>query len=75
LIYYDYCKKYFPILIVHVFLINVMKIPVLERSGEWDTLGQSGHWTVFAPTEEAFERLPGDMLNRLLEGDACVDSE
>lgn len=31
-----------------------------------DTLGKPGHYTLFAPTNEAFEKLPRGVLERIM---------
>ncbi|XP_023265890.1 periostin-like isoform X1 [Seriola lalandi dorsalis] len=36
-----------------------------QNSGLLDKLGQPGHYTLFAPTNEAFEKLGSDVLERL----------
>ncbi|KAF7645534.1 hypothetical protein LDENG_00202590 [Lucifuga dentata] len=36
-----------------------------SASGLLDKLGQSGHFTLFAPTNEAFEKLDSDVLERI----------
>nr|XP_046245592.1 periostin, osteoblast specific factor b isoform X2 [Scatophagus argus] len=38
---------------------------IAQNSGLLEKLGQSGHYTLFAPTNEAFERLGSDVLERL----------
>ncbi|XP_078242823.1 periostin isoform X9 [Pogona vitticeps] len=35
-------------------------------SGVMDTLGKPGHYTLFAPTNEAFEKLPRGVLERIM---------
>ncbi|XP_069496605.1 periostin isoform X4 [Ambystoma mexicanum] len=35
-------------------------------SGVLDTLGQPGHFTLFAPTDDAFEKLPRGVLERIV---------
>ncbi|XP_033486931.1 periostin, osteoblast specific factor b isoform X1 [Epinephelus lanceolatus] len=44
---------------------------VAQNSGLLEKLGQSGHYTLFAPTNEAFESLGSDVLERL-QGDKEV---
>lgn len=36
-----------------------------QRAGLSDKLGQPGHYTLFAPTNDAFDSLGGDVLERL----------
>uniref|UniRef100_A0A673C915 Periostin, osteoblast specific factor b n=1 Tax=Sphaeramia orbicularis TaxID=375764 RepID=A0A673C915_9TELE len=38
---------------------------VAQQSGILESLGQAGHYTLFAPTNEAFEKLGSDVLERL----------
>ena len=35
-------------------------------SGLLDKLGEPGHYTLFAPTNEAFDKLDNDVLKRLM---------
>ncbi|XP_067419132.1 periostin isoform X2 [Emydura macquarii macquarii] len=39
---------------------------VAITSGVLDTLGKPGHYTLFAPTNEAFEKLPRGVLERIM---------
>lgn len=36
-----------------------------ETAGLLEKLGQPGHYTLFAPTNDAFDSLGGDVLERL----------
>jgi len=36
-----------------------------QTAGLLEKLGQPGHYTIFAPTNEAFDKLGSDMLERL----------
>uniref|UniRef100_A0A671V8T7 Periostin n=1 Tax=Sparus aurata TaxID=8175 RepID=A0A671V8T7_SPAAU len=40
-------------------------LTTLSRAGLSDKLGQPGHYTLFAPTNDAFDSLGGDVLERL----------
>ncbi|XP_059207410.1 periostin-like [Centropristis striata] len=40
---------------------------VAEASGVMDQLDQPGHFTLFAPTSEAFDKLPPGFLERIME--------
>lgn len=42
-----------------------------QNAGLLDKLGQPGHYTLFAPTNDAFEKLGSDVLERL-QGDKEV---
>lgn len=42
-----------------------------QNSGFLEKLGQPGHYTLFAPTNEAFESLGSEVLERL-QGDTEV---
>lgn len=35
-------------------------------AGLMDMLGQPGHYTLFAPTNDAFSKLEGDVMERLM---------
>jgi uncharacterized surface protein with fasciclin (FAS1) repeats len=39
----------------------------LQTAGMADTLGQGGPYTIFAPTDQAFNNLPQDARNRLMD--------
>uniref|UniRef100_A0A8C8SJL7 Periostin n=1 Tax=Pelusios castaneus TaxID=367368 RepID=A0A8C8SJL7_9SAUR len=43
-------------------------------SGVLDTLGKPGHYTVFAPTNEAFEKLPRGVLERIMSDKVASDA-
>lgn len=51
---------------------------VAEASGLIDTLKQPGHFTLFAPTNAAFDKIEGDVMERLmsdknvLQGKICL---
>lgn len=36
-----------------------------QNAGLLEKLGQPGHYTLFAPTNDAFDKLGGDVLERL----------
>lgn len=38
-------------------------------------LESDGHYTVFAPTNEAFEKIPPEMLNRILGDPVALRGE
>lgn len=38
-------------------------------------LREDGHYTLFAPTNSAFEKLPAELQDKLYRGDACLKSE
>lgn len=44
---------------------------IVQNAGLMEKMGQSGHYTLFAPTNEAFESLGSDVLERL-QGDKEV---
>lgn len=44
---------------------------IVQNADLMEKLGQSGHYTLFAPTNEAFESLGSDVLERL-QGDKEV---
>ena len=39
----------------------------LAESGMWETLKETGPYTIFAPTDQAFARLPKEKLDHLAE--------
>ncbi|XP_032878130.1 periostin isoform X2 [Amblyraja radiata] len=41
-------------------------------SGLFGTLGTGGHYTIFAPTNEAFDKLPREVLERILSDDVAM---
>lgn len=44
-------------------------------SGLLDKLGEPGHFTLFAPTNEAFEKLDKDVLERLMSDKGVLQGE
>lgn len=50
-------------------LINVM-----EKAGLSDTVSKRGPFTLFAPTDEAFAKIPPDELERLVEDKARLQA-
>ena len=46
----------------------MMMVDAIERAGLTDTFERSGPYTLFAPTDGAFERLPKDIFDQL-QGD------
>ncbi|XP_048840084.1 periostin-like isoform X2 [Brienomyrus brachyistius] len=47
---------------------------VALASGMLDTLGQSGHFTLFAPTNKAFEKLDRGALTRIMNNKSVVEA-
>ncbi|XP_064413868.1 periostin isoform X3 [Latimeria chalumnae] len=43
-------------------------------SGLLDTLGEPGHYTVFAPTNEAFEKISRDSLERIMSDKVALEA-
>jgi hypothetical protein len=48
---------------------------VLSKTGLLQTLKESGHLTIFAPTDSAFKKLDPTVYSRLLQGEACIESK
>ena len=48
---------------------------VIGRDGLNSVLREKGQFTVFAPTNRAFEALNDGMMDKLLQGDTCLNSE
>ncbi len=48
-------------------------LSAVEKAGLTDTLAGKGAYTVFAPTDEAFKRVPADQLNALLNDKAKLE--
>ena len=42
-------------------------LTALDKAGLTETLSGTGPFTVFAPSDDAFEKLDGDVLNKLLD--------
>ncbi|KAK2722223.1 hypothetical protein QYM36_002695 [Artemia franciscana] len=49
-------------------------VKVMEDAGMTDTLEKPGQVTLFAPTNEAFEKLTATEREKILSGKGCVDS-
>ena len=45
---------------------------VTMASGVMDKLGQPGHYTLFAPTNDAFDKLGPDFLERIMSDKAVI---
>lgn len=48
---------------------------VAEVSGLIDTLKQPGHYTLFAPTNAAFDKVGGDVMERLMSDKNVLKGE
>lgn len=48
---------------------------IFESTDSYKNLREEGHYTIFAPTDEAFEKLDGPTKQKLLRGDACALSK
>lgn len=50
------------------FLVSVhsMLVAAIQSAGLMETLNREGVYTVFAPTNEAFQAMPPEELNKLL---------
>jgi transforming growth factor-beta-induced protein len=46
----------------------------LESTDSFKNLRENGHYTIFAPTDEAFDKLDPAVKQKLLRGDACAVS-
>jgi uncharacterized surface protein with fasciclin (FAS1) repeats len=47
----------------------------LESTDSFKNLRENGHYTIFAPTDEAFDKLDPAVKQKLLRGDACAVSK
>ncbi|XP_063903324.1 transforming growth factor-beta-induced protein ig-h3 [Zophobas morio] len=47
---------------------------VLESTDSFKNLRDNGHYTIFAPTDEAFDKLTPAVKQKLLRGDSCAVS-
>ncbi|RZC39086.1 transforming growth factor-beta-induced protein ig-h3 [Asbolus verrucosus] len=56
----------------HKKLTNFRK--VMESTDSFKNLRENGHYTIFAPTDEAFDKLEPSAKQKLLKGDACAIS-
>lgn len=48
---------------------------VLESTDSFKNLRDNGHYTIFAPTDEAFDKLTPAVKQKLLRGDSCAVSK
>lgn len=48
---------------------------VLGQQDWMKQLNQSGQFTVFAPSDEAFAKMDAEARDRLLKGQGCINSE
>lgn len=46
--------------------VSSMLVAAIQSAGLMETLNREGVYTVFAPTNEAFQAMPADELNKLL---------
>lgn len=47
---------------------------MLEKSGDLNKLEEDGHFTVFAPSNTAFDKLDAGLRSKYLRGQACANS-
>lgn len=57
--------------VTHCFRVLLVTQNVVMASGMMDKLDQPGHYTLFAPTNEAFDKLSPGYLERIM-GDKAV---
>jgi len=59
-------------------ILNDMRFEILvkavQNAGLWSTLSASGPFTMFAPTDEAFFKLPNGSIMKLLEDSQGLNS-